>query len=387
MAWRRSRVQFPSGPPLPDKSAPGRCGSRAGEGWLSVRSGQHGLGSTERYLTPLHVRDRRGISGPTDRRGPAYGAAIRAHLTRSRHSGPSPVFRRGDHSRDNPASWAVPAVHGATTTVRDAASHDHGMLSFARRPSRRTWTARSRCAVQPLGAILATATRVAAFHVGFSAAEGCFTGNGRDVPLPRRPNAWRGCAILAVTSRFVAATEAALRRRGAVHGAVGARELVEVVVPFMDAHLPPSHKRTQYLEWRARLLDHWEHRARGGPCSVTGCGESRAKRPCGPAPTGCAAGSDRAPAERRGRSGSVAPDGPEGVAAVVGRGAALGGGRLPAPGEAEVLGHDRRAGRRRSRASPGSPWSGSSGSRTCTRTRPPGRSDAARRRRTPRPGG
>ena len=40
------------------------------------------------------------------------------------------------------------------------------------------------------------------------------------------------------------------------------RELVEVVVPFMDAHLPPSYKRTQYLEWRARLLDHWEHRAR-----------------------------------------------------------------------------------------------------------------------------
>lgn len=40
------------------------------------------------------------------------------------------------------------------------------------------------------------------------------------------------------------------------------RDLVEVVVPFMDAHLPESHKRDQYLEWRARLLDHWEHRAR-----------------------------------------------------------------------------------------------------------------------------
>jgi hypothetical protein len=37
---------------------------------------------------------------------------------------------------------------------------------------------------------------------------------------------------------------------------------VEVVVPFMDEHLPPSHKRGQYLAWRAELVDYWEHRAR-----------------------------------------------------------------------------------------------------------------------------
>lgn len=50
------------------------------------------------------------------------------------------------------------------------------------------------------------------------------------------------------------------------------RELVEIVVPFMDAHLPPSHKREQHLEWRARLLDHWRHRARRrATCSVNGC--------------------------------------------------------------------------------------------------------------------
>ena len=30
--------------------------------------------------------------------------------------------------------------------------------------------------------------------------------------------------------------------------------LVSVVVPFMDDHLPPSHKREQYLAWRAELL-------------------------------------------------------------------------------------------------------------------------------------
>jgi hypothetical protein len=29
------------------------------------------------------------------------------------------------------------------------------------------------------------------------------------------------------------------------------RDLVEVVVPFMDVHLPPCHKRTQYEAWRA----------------------------------------------------------------------------------------------------------------------------------------
>lgn len=31
-------------------------------------------------------------------------------------------------------------------------------------------------------------------------------------------------------------------------------DLVDVVVPFMDEHLPPSHKRTQYLAWREQLL-------------------------------------------------------------------------------------------------------------------------------------
>lgn len=36
---------------------------------------------------------------------------------------------------------------------------------------------------------------------------------------------------------------------------VGARDdLVEVVVPFLDAHLRPSYKREQYEAWRAELL-------------------------------------------------------------------------------------------------------------------------------------
>jgi hypothetical protein len=55
-------------------------------------------------------------------------------------------------------------------------------------------------------------------------------------------------------------------------------DLVEVVVPFMDEHLPPSYKREQYQLWRAALLDHWEHRARrrrDRQCSVAGCAEPR----------------------------------------------------------------------------------------------------------------
>ncbi len=54
------------------------------------------------------------------------------------------------------------------------------------------------------------------------------------------------------------------------------RSLVEVVVPFMDEHLPPSYKRQQYLAWTARLLDYWEHKAkRVRPCTVEGCDEPR----------------------------------------------------------------------------------------------------------------
>jgi hypothetical protein len=54
------------------------------------------------------------------------------------------------------------------------------------------------------------------------------------------------------------------------------RDLVEVVVPFMDEHLPPSYKREQYVAWRAALLEHWEHHARRvRPCTVAGCERPR----------------------------------------------------------------------------------------------------------------
>lgn len=48
-------------------------------------------------------------------------------------------------------------------------------------------------------------------------------------------------------------------------------DLVEVVVPFMDEHLPPCHKRDQYLSWRKQLLRYWRTSARQpvrGPTAV-----------------------------------------------------------------------------------------------------------------------
>jgi hypothetical protein len=54
------------------------------------------------------------------------------------------------------------------------------------------------------------------------------------------------------------------------------KDLVDVIVPFMDEHLAPSFKREQYETWRAALLDYWEHRAkRRRPCTVDGCDEPR----------------------------------------------------------------------------------------------------------------
>lgn len=42
-------------------------------------------------------------------------------------------------------------------------------------------------------------------------------------------------------------------------------DLLDVVVPFMDEHLPPSHKRTQYLAWREQLVAYDRgRRGRGG---------------------------------------------------------------------------------------------------------------------------
>jgi hypothetical protein len=54
------------------------------------------------------------------------------------------------------------------------------------------------------------------------------------------------------------------------------KDHVGATIPFMDAHLPASYKRTQYLTWRTELLDYWEHRARRPrPCTIDGCDHPR----------------------------------------------------------------------------------------------------------------
>ncbi len=117
------------------------------------------------------------------------------------------------------------------------------------------------------------------FVGGFVAAEGCFTGHGA-----RRFRFSLGlgagdsdlCRTLVIVLG-VGSVYHTPRRRPHYDDEVqfvvqSTRALVDVIVPFMDEHLPTSHKRDQYLEWRARLLDHWEHHARRrARCSVAPC--------------------------------------------------------------------------------------------------------------------
>jgi hypothetical protein len=54
------------------------------------------------------------------------------------------------------------------------------------------------------------------------------------------------------------------------------RDHLRVTIPFMDDHLPVSHKREQYLRWRNQLLEYWEHDAkRVRPCTIEGCAAPR----------------------------------------------------------------------------------------------------------------
>ena len=120
---------------------------------------------------------------------------------------------------------------------------------------------------------------LADFIGGFVAAEGCFTGDG---DRRFRFNVGLGacdagmCEVLRAVLGVGFLTHSPRRKQhydDEVQFTVQAtRELVEVVVPFMDAHRPPSYKLEQYLEWRARLLDYWEHRfRRRKQCIVDDC--------------------------------------------------------------------------------------------------------------------
>jgi hypothetical protein len=118
------------------------------------------------------------------------------------------------------------------------------------------------------------------FLGGFVAAEGCFSTseNGRrftfEVGLGRKDRSM--CEVLRAFLGVGHIYDSPRRRPHyddqSNFTVQSLRELIDAVVPFMDVHLPPSYKRQQYVDWRTRLLDYWEHRARRvGRCAVDGC--------------------------------------------------------------------------------------------------------------------
>ena len=119
----------------------------------------------------------------------------------------------------------------------------------------------------------------AEFIGGFVAAEGCFTGDGNrrfrfNIGLGATDG---GMCELVHAVLDVGRVTRWERRKPHYDDEVqftvqATRDLVEVVVPFMDAHLPESYKRAQYFEWRGQLLEYWEHRFRRRKrCSVEDC--------------------------------------------------------------------------------------------------------------------
>lgn len=127
------------------------------------------------------------------------------------------------------------------------------------------------------------------FLGGFVAAEGCFSRSGE-----RR---FRFSIAVAASDSGMCRVARDLLQAGSIYRqprrrpsyedesifvVQSLRELATRVVPFMDEHLPPSHKRDQYLVWREALLDYWKHTARRSRlCSVRGCSRRmRAKGLC-----------------------------------------------------------------------------------------------------------
>jgi hypothetical protein len=124
----------------------------------------------------------------------------------------------------------------------------------------------------------------AAFIAGFVAAEGCFTSvRGRKDHIFRIGLGASDVVLLEEIKGFFGSGHISGHERRKAHyddevnfAVRKLSDLVHVIVPFMDEHLPPSHKREQYLAWRAELLDYWEHRAkRVRLCTIDGCDRPR----------------------------------------------------------------------------------------------------------------
>jgi hypothetical protein len=123
---------------------------------------------------------------------------------------------------------------------------------------------------------------LAGFVGGFTAAEGSFIVSGRrfffavglgasDASTCELVVQFFGCGVVYRSPPRTAGNDGEVNYRMLRLG-----DLIEVIVPFMDEHLPPSYKRQQYLEWRARLIDYWDTGdKRRRLCSVDGCDEPR----------------------------------------------------------------------------------------------------------------
>lgn len=123
---------------------------------------------------------------------------------------------------------------------------------------------------------------VAAFLGGFFAGEGCVGRSGNTFYCSVALGATDAgmCALLQVVTG-VGRVRRYPRRRDHYDDEVvwvvrSLRELVDVVVPFLDEHLPASLKREQYLAWRRELIAYWENDAkRQRMCEIDGCDEPR----------------------------------------------------------------------------------------------------------------
>jgi hypothetical protein len=126
--------------------------------------------------------------------------------------------------------------------------------------------------------------QIASFLAGFVAAEGCFSAasTGRRYLFEVGLGATDAGMCVALQQFLgVGRVYESPRRKSHYDDETNLmvqplRALIDVVVPFMDAHLPQSHKRQQYLEWRERLLEYWENKAkRVRPCILEACDEPR----------------------------------------------------------------------------------------------------------------
>lgn len=175
----------------------------------------------------------------------------------------------------------------ASTNKSGPAATDEG----PRRAQRRTAIARSGdVGSAGLTTTVPPATELAAYVGGFTAAEGCLVctegGTRFSFAVGLSASDLVSCELLLAYLGVGASTGhldgRPTRTMPLVSPSAPCLSWCTSLVPFMDEHLAPSYKRVQYEEWRAELLEYWEHRAkRVRPCTVEGCeAPRRAKGLC-----------------------------------------------------------------------------------------------------------